>query len=153
MAEKDRILEQLYRYAWLLDEKRFEEWLELFDEDASYVVTTQENVRCGYAFGPIMEKKESLAERLAELEKLWWVEPVVTSHLISNPIIELVGRGEARTQFHMTIYKTGEDRVSELFVCAKCWVRWRKTEKGWRIREFKAVLDSDVVPGVLEIPV
>ncbi len=151
--EKSRILEQLCKYAWLLDERNFDQWLELFAEDASYVVTTQENVRCGHAFGPIMEKKSSLAERLAELKKLWWVEPVVTSRVISNVLVELTGAGEARTRFYMTIYKTSENQVSELFSCAKCWVSWRKIEGDWRIQEFKAVLDADVVPGVLEIPV
>jgi 3-phenylpropionate/cinnamic acid dioxygenase small subunit len=38
--ERERILEQIYRYAWLLDEQRFEEWREIFAEGASYIVTT-----------------------------------------------------------------------------------------------------------------
>ena len=39
-----RIEEFLYREAELLDERRFNEWLELFAEDASYVVPVRRNV-------------------------------------------------------------------------------------------------------------
>jgi 3-phenylpropionate/cinnamic acid dioxygenase small subunit len=151
--ERERILEQIYRYAWLLDEQRFEEWLEIFAEGASYVVTTEENVRCGYAFGPILERKETLRERLAERQHLWWVDPAVTSRSVSNPIVEVLGADQAQARFYMVLYKTREGQVTELFGCAKCFTAWRKIGDRWYIQEFRAVLDSGIILGVLDVPI
>ncbi|GEM_PF-3569032 len=151
--EKEAILDLLHRYAWLIDEKKFDEWLDLFTDDATYVVTTQENARAGFEFGPIMERKDTLRERIGEYEKLWWVDPVVTSHLISNPLIEVVDSTRAEVKCYITLYRTEEDQVTELQGCAKCWLTLEKRDGAWKIRSFKAVFDAAIVPGVLDVPV
>lgn len=152
-AEKSEILDLVYRYAWLIDEKQFDEWLDLFTDDASYVVTTQENARAGLEFGPIMERKDTLRERIGEYKKLWWVDPAVTSHIVSNPLIEVTDSTHAEVKCYITLYRSEEHHVTELQGCAKCWLALEKREGEWKIRSFKAVFDADIIPGVLDIPV
>ena len=41
---KEEIEELLYREAELLDERRFEDWLDLFTEDARYFMPMRRNV-------------------------------------------------------------------------------------------------------------
>ncbi|GBC82808.1 hypothetical protein HRbin10_01944 [bacterium HR10] len=149
--ERERLLQQVYRYAWFLDEKQFDRWIELFAEGASYVVTTEENVRCGYAFAPIRESKETLRERLAEWQRLWWIDPAVTSRVIANPLVEAEGPIRARVRFYMMLYRTKDGHLTELVGCAKCSTLWEKEDDCWRLREFTAILDSGIIPGVLEI--
>lgn len=153
LEEKSQILELLSRYAWLVDARKFDEWLGLFAEDASYLVTTNENVQAGFKFGLIMETKKTLVERMVEWRKLWWTEPSVTSHIIGSPLIELIAPEDARADFYITIYKTREKQTTELLACGKCEALLRKTDGQWRIKGFRSVLDADVVPDQLDVPV
>jgi 3-phenylpropionate/cinnamic acid dioxygenase small subunit len=103
---RDHSLRQFYyREARLLDDRNFKEWLELFTDDARYLVPTRSNrskrealdevSRTGAVFH-IEDDKTYLRARVARLETGmgWADEPASrTRHLIGN--IEVVGDSEA----------------------------------------------------------
>ena len=107
-------LQQFYFYeAELLDDGRFADWLELFDEDLHYWAPTRSNrMRRQQALSIAKENeaafydetKDSLAWRIRRFDSgMAWAEdpPSRTRHLISNLTARHSGEGEltARTNF------------------------------------------------------
>jgi 3-phenylpropionate/cinnamic acid dioxygenase small subunit len=87
----------LYREADLIDERRFEDWLQMFSEDLQYRVPIARNLRAQrigeeYLEGPLDvswldEGKATLARRVAQIRTgvHWAEEPLSrTAHLVSN---------------------------------------------------------------------
>ena len=108
-------LMQFYiREAWLLDERKFKEWLDLFTDDVLYFMPRRKNVPRREAHRELTplgdlaileEDKRYLEMRVARLETgMAWAEdpPSRTRHLIGNLEAAPLENGEVR----------GQDRVS-----------------------------------------
>jgi len=97
---KNAIVELLYREANLLDERRFEEWLDLFTDDAKYRIPTVKVKELAAAedeyakdeeLNFFEEDKKTLALRVNRLyTEFAWAEnpPSKTVRIISNILIE-----------------------------------------------------------------
>src|SRR4029077_11083114 len=107
-------LMQFYiREAWLLDERQFKQWLDLFTDDVLYFMPRRKNVHRREAsreltslgdLAILEEDKRYLAMRLARLDSgMAWAEdpPSRTRHLIGNLEATALENGEveARTAF------------------------------------------------------
>ncbi len=99
-GEVQRAVEQfLYAEAWLLDERRFEEWLALFADDARYALHVREvaeppdaSAGAGARLSPPLFEDDlafltlrvrRLETRLAHAER----PPSITRHLITNVVV------------------------------------------------------------------
>jgi len=91
------VQEFLYREADLLDERRYEEWLEIFSDDLQYRLPIARNLRAQqiageYLTGPldvswVDDGKSTLARRVAQIRTgvHWAEEPLSrTAHIVSN---------------------------------------------------------------------
>ena len=157
----DRVLRQverfLYREALLLDERRFEEWVELFTDDAHYwmPVRMDKPKRLGaeefagkgeLAF--FDETKDTLERRVARLATgLAWAEepPSRTRHLITNIDVE---EGDAESQVfagsNFIVYRTRLETKQDLFVGRREDVL-RRDGDSWKIARRKILLDMTVL--------
>ena len=99
---KEEIQELLYREAELLDERRFEDWLDLFTEDARYWMPMRRNVpaeepereftREGVDVNWFDEGKDTLTRRVKQIRTgVHWAEqpPSRICHMVSN--VQLLG--------------------------------------------------------------
>src|SRR5207248_9379666 len=128
----------LYREARLLDERRFNEWLDLFTDDVRYWMGARANryPRNSKAISILSpnryveddktradelsildETKETLSARVARLETgMAWAEdpPSRTRHMIAN--IELAGEPGPELTVHsnLTVYGRGAEREVEV---------------------------------------
>ena len=125
--------EFLYREADLLDEQRFEEWLDLFTEDARYYMPIRrnvpvdkrdnENTRERRDMSWFDESKETLRKRVAQIRTgVHWAEEPISrvSHIVSNVRIldtepEELGMGEIKVRCRFVVYRNRlEDEVGDL---------------------------------------
>lgn len=165
-----REIEQfLYREARLLDERRFEDWLELFTDDVRYSMSGRANryPRSSKAIAILDparhrdgdtaqageltlldETKESLKGRVARLSTgMAWAEdpPSRTRHLITNIEIE---DGEApggiRAYSNFLVYRSRGEREEDFYVGARQDVL-RQAAGGWKIAQRRLVLDQNVL--------
>src|SRR2546429_9531028 len=117
-------LMQFYiREAWLLDERKYKEWLDLFTDDVLYFMPRRKNVprrelhRELTPLGDLAileEDKRYLEMRVARLDTgMAWAEepPSRTRHLIGNleAAAQDNGEGQARTAFLVYRWRLGTD--------------------------------------------
>ena len=109
----------LYHEVRLLDERRFEEWMDLFSEDGYYWVPTQPDAEDPYsAVSLFFDDREIMETRIRRLRhpRIYSDDPPArTRHLVSNVTL-LEAKGEAgeylvSSSFIMIEYREGDQRL------------------------------------------
>jgi 3-phenylpropionate/cinnamic acid dioxygenase small subunit len=152
------VSEFLYREADLLDERRYEEWLDLLADDYQYAVPLRMNVtyddvaaredtRAGSEICWFDEDKGTAELRVAQLAtgKHWAEEPVSrVTHLVANIRLESAELPEVDLSCRFVVYR---NRVSDEtdFLVGRRKDRLRKTGDGWRVVRRELLLDQSVL--------
>jgi 3-phenylpropionate/cinnamic acid dioxygenase small subunit len=156
------IEEFLYGEAELLDTRRFDEWLDLFTEDARYWMPMRRNVppeeaareftREGADVNWFDEGKDTLGRRVAQIRTgIHWAEepPSRICHLVSNVQILRTSPGEgspsevvARSRF--LVYRNRVETETDVLVGKREDVL-RRVDGRWRIARRMVVLDQSVL--------
>jgi 3-phenylpropionate/cinnamic acid dioxygenase small subunit len=159
----------LYREARLLDERRFEAWLELFTDDVRYwmpVRTTryprrshaiaildpdrheEEELSKENELGIFDETKETLSRRVARLDTgMAWAEdpPSRTRHIVSNVEVEPADtEGEIRVHSNFVVYRTRGETEQDFYVGARRDTL-RHVGGAWKIARRTIILDQNVL--------
>jgi 3-phenylpropionate/cinnamic acid dioxygenase small subunit len=148
----------LYREADLLDERRYEEWLDLLADDYQYAVPLRMNVmyddvaaredtRAGSEICWFDEGKATAELRVAQLAtgKHWAEEPVSrVTHLVANIRLESTELPEVDLSCRFVVYR---NRVADEtdFLVGRRKDRLRKTADGWRVVRRELLLDQSVL--------
>jgi 3-phenylpropionate/cinnamic acid dioxygenase small subunit len=151
-------LMQFYiREAWLLDERRLGEWLDLFTDDVLYFMPRRKNVRRREAdrevtapgdLAVIEDDKRYLRMRVARLESgMAWAEdpPSRTRHLVGNLVVEPGGHGEVRTKTAFLVYRSHLETDQQLFAGSREDVL-RQVDGAWKVARRTILLDANVLP-------
>ena len=159
---KEEIEQFLYHEAELLDERRYEEWLALFSEDAHYFMPMRRNVphdepereftRAGTDVNWFDEGKDTLTRRVKQiLTGIHWAEepPSRICHLISNVQVLAVTPTEATpsevaVKSRFLVYRNRVETETD-FLVGKREDLLRRVNGGWQIARRKIVLDQNVL--------
>jgi 3-phenylpropionate/cinnamic acid dioxygenase small subunit len=147
----------LYHEARLLDERRFEEWLELFTDDAVYWMPGRTNswrsskmedsIYKPKDLAVFEDTKSTLATRVERLRTgLAWAEepPSRTRHLITNIEVEQQKDSpDIRVHSNFLVYRAQLERDKDIFVGTRDDTL-RRTNGSWRIAR-RTLLLEDVV--------
>ena len=168
MSDVERLLlrqdveDFLYQEAELLDERRYEEWLDLFTPDARYWMPMRRNVphddpareftRQGLDVNWFDEGKDTLTRRVAQIRTgLHWAEepPSRICHVVANvQILETSPPGpspvEVSVKSRFLIYRNRVETETDLLV-GKREDLLRRVDGGWKIARRKIVLDQNVL--------
>lgn len=154
----------LYAEANLLDERRYEEWLELLADDLTYSVPLRLNVaysdvgeredtRPGDDICWFDEGKDTMSLRVEQLSTgVHWAEEPVSrvSHLVTNIRIEHVeGDGfndgdEVTVSSRFLVYRNRVEDETD-FLVGRRTDRLRRTESSWRVAHRSLLLDQSVL--------
>lgn len=159
----------LYREARLLDERKFDEWLELFTDDLRYWMPAREtryakNTRALVILDPeryreedttkdgqmalLDETKETLAMRIARLRTghAWAEEPASrTRRFVSNIEVENGGAGADVTVYSNFILYRNRLETEQDFYVGRRIDTLRRVGGSWKIASRKIVLDQNVL--------
>jgi 3-phenylpropionate/cinnamic acid dioxygenase small subunit len=159
---KQEAEEFLYREAELLDERRYEEWLDLFTEDARYWMPMRRNVpadelereftREGVDVNWFDEGKDTLTRRVKQIRTgIHWAEqpPSRICHMVSNvQILHASPPGRAPTEVavksRFLLYRNRVETETD-FLVGKREDLLRRVNGDWRIARRKIVLDQNVL--------
>lgn len=159
---KNQIEEFLYNEAELLDERCFEEWLELFTEDVRYWVPMRRNVkfeeldreytREGQDINWFDEGKDTLTRRVKQiLTGVHWAEEPLSRicHLISNVQIlqaapSIADPAEVKVKCRFMVYRNRVETETDILV-GKREDLLRKVDGQWKIAQRKVILDQNVL--------
>jgi 3-phenylpropionate/cinnamic acid dioxygenase small subunit len=149
----------LYEEAALLDERRFDEWLELCAPDIRYWMPAQTNRdrrERGLTVGgpkdlPMFEETwEHLHQRVRRLATghAWAEEPPSrTRRFIANLRVTERGAENVRASSSLLLYRTRHDADVQFFVASREDDLRPHETHGWQIVARTIVLDATTVPG------
>ncbi|HTV88899.1 MAG TPA: aromatic-ring-hydroxylating dioxygenase subunit beta [Stellaceae bacterium] len=142
--------------AWLLDERRFAEWLELFTDDVLYFMPRRKNVprrelhREVTPLGDLAileEDKRYLEMRVARLDSgMAWAEdpPSRTRHLVGNLELTSVEAGEIKARTAFLVYRSHLETDTHLL--SGCREDLLRGVAGvWKIARRTIILDANVL--------
>jgi 3-phenylpropionate/cinnamic acid dioxygenase small subunit len=153
---RQEIEDFLYYEAELLDERRFEEWVELFAEDARYempIRVTREK-RAGWELAPngkiFDDSKATLNIRVQRLGTEYaWAEdpPSRTRHYVSNVRVRPAERDdEYNVRCNLLVYRSrGESPQYDLLSADRQDLLRRTPGGGWTIARRLIALDQSTV--------
>ena len=150
-------LMQFYiREAWLLDERKLKEWLDLFTDDVLYFMPRRKNVPRREAHRELTplgdlaileEDKRYLEMRVARLDTgMAWAEdpPSRTRHLIGNLEAAPLENGEVEAKTAFLVYRSHLETDHQLLSgCREDLLR--KVNGAWKVRSRTIVLDANVL--------
>ncbi len=152
----------LYYEAWLLDEGRFYEWLDLFTDDARYWMPVRETTESRESMSPpegvtalplFDDDKSFLVTRVRRFDTgLAHAEqpPSRTRHLVSNVRIEPDGADAVRVYSSFLVLQTRFE-ISQSLFSGKREDSLRRVADGWRIAGRKIFLDQTLLPRSISI--
>jgi biphenyl 2,3-dioxygenase beta subunit len=159
MARYFSVQHFLYEEAMLLDERRFDEWLERCAPDIRYWMPAQTNrdrhdrhlTVGGPEDLPMFEETwEHLHQRVRRLKtgQAWAEEPPSrTRRLVTNIGVTDLGDGGVRASSNLLLYRTRHDSDVQIFVASReDDLRPHDTHR-WQIVARTIVLDATTVPG------
>ncbi len=159
---KDEVEEFLYQEAEILDERRFEEWLELLTDDVRYFMPMRRNVkfgelereftREGQDINWFDEGKDTLTRRVNQiLTGVHWAEEPLSRicHTVSNVQVlratpSLSDPSEVSVKCRFLIYRNRVETETDILV-GKREENLRKVNGRWKIAQRKIVLDQSVL--------
>src|SRR5713101_6722198 len=110
--------------AWLLDERRFKEWLELFTDDVRYLEMRVARLDTGMAWGED--------------------PPSRTRHLIGNLVAEPLSKGLVRVKTAFLVYRSHLETDHQLLAGSREDVL-RRVNGAWKIAKRTILLDANVL--------
>ncbi len=159
---KDEIEEFLYQEAELLDERQFEDWLDLLTEDIRYWMPMRRNVkfgeldreftRAGHDINWFDEGKDTLTRRVKQiLTGVHWAEEPLSRicHIVSNvQVLEAIPSAseptEVKIKSRFLVYRNRVETETD-FLVGKREDVLRKVNGGWNVAQRKIILDQNVL--------
>lgn len=137
------ITQFIYREARFLDDRAFEDWLGLFDDDGRYVVPLVENGQPGRQAAIVNDDKLAREERVYHMLNHWFPAqqpPSRTLHIVSNVVADADGDGW-RVSSNQVIHEIRDGDWTQVglgeknAIVARVDYLLRRGEQGFRIRE------------------
>ncbi len=157
MLQRD-IEEFLSMEAELLDERRYDEWLEYIADDIHYHMPIRRNVKFGEQYREntsadseiswIDEGKRVLIGRVRQINTgiHWCEEPLSrVRHVVSNVQVYDPEGDEVKVRSRFIVYRNRMEDEVDLFAGKREDVLRRDSETGWKIARRTIILDQNVL--------
>jgi anthranilate 1,2-dioxygenase small subunit len=143
-------------YAAALDEQRLSDWVEMFTDEALYVVISRENFDRGMPVGLIYcENKGMIHDRAFALEKTAMFAPRYLRHIVGN--LQVLGEntgGEIRARANYVVLQVLFDRPdAKLHQVGVYHDVFRRIGGELKLAERRCVYDNLLVDNALCLPV
>ena len=150
--------EFLYMEAELLDERRYNEWIELIADDIHYHMPQRRNVKFGEQHREntsaddeiswFDEGKRILAGRVRQINTgIHWAEEPLSRlrHIIANVQVLEVDGDEVKVRSRFIVYRNRVQDEVDLFAGKREDTLRRDSETGWKIAKRLIILDQNVL--------
>jgi anthranilate 1,2-dioxygenase small subunit len=144
----------LDEYVERIDSGRFEEWLELFTEDASYQVLPRENLERNLPASLILcTSRNMLRDRIVSLRNANLYNPHYDRHLVSGvTVAPAEADGTWRLRANYAVYQTSHEGQSRLFSVGGYRDRLCRQNGRLLFCEKLVIVDTFAVPSMLATP-
>ena len=143
-------------YAAALDDQRLKDWIEMFTDDAFYVIVSRENFLRDLPVGLIYcESKAMIRDRAFALQETAMFAPRYLRHLIANQqVLEQQGDGTIVARANYVVVQVLFDRPdAKLHQVGTYFDKFQRTPEGLKLSERRCVYDNLLVDNALCLPV
>lgn len=140
-------------YARLIDDARFDDWLDLFVEACEYRVSPRENVARGLPLPLILcASKDALRDRIVSLQHANIYNIHTDRHVVGNvTVVEVNGKGiEAEADF--AVFQTDQEGETRVFAVGRYTSRLVDVAGALRFACQHAVVDTASLKPILATP-
>jgi salicylate 5-hydroxylase small subunit len=147
-------MQELYsEYAASLDEARYADWVELFTDQASYVLQPRENHERGFGLATLaFESKGMLRDRIYGIEQTLFHAPYYQRHLI-GPLRMNSQEPGWQVQGNYAVFRTKVGGLSEVFNVGRFIDRVVEHQGALRFASKLLVFDSELIPNSIIYPI
>jgi methanesulfonate monooxygenase small subunit len=150
LADREAIGQLVQRTAVLLDEEKFEAWIEAFDAAGTYELA---------AYSPEIRRwmtwwqsdRPTLEKMLKDVRQ-HVRDPARRRHLVGAPVVTLEA-DRARAVSHFSIYRTSPEGQSSLYMVGRYEDSLVKRAGGWLYASHKVIADTRMLDTFTHIPV
>ena len=140
-------------YCELIDSDRLEEWLDLFTEDASYMVIPRENVEQNLPAAIILcPNKNVLRDRISSLRNANEFNLHYDRHLVSSIRVRPHAENVWLVEANYAVFQTTLEGQSKLFSVGRYRDKIRLDGGNLRFCEKYVVVDTFSIPTLLATP-
>ena len=156
-AELRAELDALYAdYAAALDERRYDDWVELFCDDCTYLLQPRENAERGLPLATLsFEGRGMLRDRVYGITRTLFHAPYYQRHVVGP--LRVVASDDAGLQVHApyAVFRTRLHEPSEVFNVGRYEDRVVRDPRDGRLRYAakRAVFDSELIPNSIIYPI
>jgi anthranilate 1,2-dioxygenase small subunit len=148
--DRDAVCDLLAEYGSLIDEGKFEEWLDLFAAECSYQVMPRENFDRGMPAALIFcDSRAMLEDRIRALREANKYNIHTDRHIIGLP---RTLQGGVLVEAPFAVYQTDQEGETRLFATGLYRDRLEIVSRRLKIRDKLILLDSFAVPSLLATP-
>ena len=142
-------------YCNALDEERLNDWVEMFTEDAFYVVLSRENADRNFPVGLIYcEGRSMISDRAFALDKTAMFAPRYLRHFVSNlAVISDDGDVVAAQASYLVMQVLFDRPDATLHQVGVYHDLFRRTAAGLKLQRRRCVYDNLLVDNALCLPV
>ncbi|MEU3567985.1 nuclear transport factor 2 family protein [Kitasatospora sp. NPDC036755] len=134
-------------YALAMDDKRPNDWVDLFLDTGLYAVGTHNNVSTTGMWWYTDRGLGALKERAAYMNGYLRHNPTRTLHTIGNVRVRETEDGLVKAEAYVVLYVSDRVEPSRFHVCGRYDDILTRTADGLRFVEHRVVLDAETMPG------
>jgi len=140
-------------YADCIDDGRFEDWLDLFTENATYKVVARENVELGLPAAMVLcTNKNMIRDRIAALLGAAKYNSHYDRHVVGRVRVKPRADSEWELSASYAVFQTSQEGRSSLFSVGRYADRVCMQDGRLLFCEKKVVVDTFAIPGLLATP-
>lgn len=133
-------------HALAMDEKRPNDWVDLFLDTGLYAVGTHNNISTTGMWWYTDRGLGALKERAAYMNGYLRHNPTKTLHTVTNVRARDTDDGRVAAQAYLVLYVTDRTDPSQFHVCGRYEDVLARTAGGLRFVEHRVVIDAETVP-------
>lgn len=148
-------LERLYlQYAQIVDEARWDEWVNCFAEEAEYKIQPRENFERGFPLATLsLTSRGMLKDRAYGITNTLFHDPYYQRHVVSAPLVTGVVDGVIHAEANYAVFRTKLDGQSTVFNVGRYLDQVVRTPEGLRFAKRWCIFDSEMIPNSLIYPI
>jgi 3-phenylpropionate/cinnamic acid dioxygenase small subunit len=149
-ADIEAVRTLVQRTAMLLDEEKFDAWVELFDSKGTYELSAYSTEIRKWMTWQLSDR-DTLERLLKEVHE-HVRDPAKRRHVVGIPLVTIDGDCAEATS-HFSLFRTSPDGASSLYMVGSYQDRMVKRDGAWRYLMHKVVADTRVLDSFTHIPV
>lgn len=150
VAEIEAVRALIQRAAMLLDDEKFDAWIELFDAKGTYELSAYSTEIRKWMTWQLSDR-DTLDRLLKEVNE-HVRDPAKRCHVVGIPLVRIDG-DHAEATSHFSLFRTSPDGVSSLYMVGSYQDQLIKRGREWLYVSHKAIADTRVLDSFTHIPV